>query len=372
MIFSQRVSCYGAALAISLGIVGCTQTATQQNQGTNEAVPTADLPQVVATSTVLCDLTKQIAQETANVTCLMSPNQDPHVYTPTPSDRKAIEDADLVLYGGYDYEPTLIRIIKATTTNAPKVAVYEAAVPQPLMGEHHHHEEGTTEATEATGVAAEEDHDHDHGEEAAGHDHGHDHGEEASAELAPDPHVWHNAQNGVQIVATVQENLAKLVPEQAELYQQNATTISQQLSEIDSWIKAQVATIPETNRKLVTTHEALGYYADAYGFELEGAIKGFSTEEKPSAARITSLVEQLKAAEVPTIFVETTTNPKQLETVAKEANITVADKPLYVEGPGGEGTEAPTYQAMLVENTCTIVDGLGGQCDRDSAPVNNS
>lgn len=364
MIKVSRKLSFGAALAMTVGIVGCTQTApTQQGEETGNASPAADLPQVVATSTVLCDLTRQIAQETVALTCLMSPDQDPHVYTPTPSDRKAIEDADLVLYGGYNYEPSLIKIIEATTTNAPKVAVYETAVAKPLMGEEHHHGEA---------AAGDHDHaeaDHDHAEEAGAADHDH---AEAAGELVADPHVWHNAQNGVQLVSVVQENLAKLVPDQATLYQQNAETVSQQLTEIDSWIKTQVATIPEANRKLVTTHEALGYYADAYGFELEGAIEGISTEEKPSSARLTELVDQLKAAEVPAIFVETTTNPKQLETVAKEANVKIAEQPLYIEGPGGEGTPAPTYQAMLVENTCTIVNELGGKCNRAAAPVNES
>jgi manganese/iron transport system substrate-binding protein len=354
--FSRRFS-FGAALAITTGIVACTQTApTQQNEQTSNPSPTTDLPQVVATSTVLCDLTRQIAQETVAVTCLMPPDQDPHVYTPTPSDRKAIEDADLILYGGYNYEPSLIKIIEATTTNAPKVAVYEEAVAKPLMGEHHH-------AEEAAGAD-----DHDHAEETASADDP-DHAEETAGELVPDPHVWHNAQNGVQLTEVIEENLAKLAPDQATLYQQNSAALSQQLSEIDGWIKTQVATIPEANRKLVTTHEALGYYADAYGFELEGAIEGISTEEKPSAARLTELVDQLKAAEVPAIFVETTTAPKQLETVAREANIKIAEQPLFIEGPGGEGTPAPTYQAMLIENTCTIVDELGGKCDRATAPV---
>jgi manganese/iron transport system substrate-binding protein len=383
MKFSKVQLSYATTLMLAISVIGCTQT-SQTAQSTNRnaadsdapAATSDDLPQVVATSTVLCDLTKQIAQETVAVTCLMQPDQDPHVYTPTPSDRKAIEDADLVLYGGYNYEPGLIKIISATQTPAPKVAVYEEAVPNPLMGEPHDHDH-------EAGAEADADHDHDHdpdheAETAAGEtdaDHDHDHEAETAAATegqVPDPHVWHDAQNGAEIVTVVSENLAQLVPDQADFYQQNAQALSQELSQLDDWIKTQVATVPEANRKLVTTHEALGYYANAYGFELEGAIEGLSTEERPSAARLTSLVEQLKAAEVPAIFVETTTNPKLLETVAKEANVEVASQPLFIEGPGGEGTPAATYQTMLTTNTCTIVESLGGKCDLSAIAKPNS
>lgn len=334
-------------LIATASLVGCAQT---PQQGENAANQAPELPQVVATSMVLCDLTQQIAQATVALTCLMPANQDPHTYSPTPSDRKAIENADLVLYGGYSSEPGLIKLIEATNTDAAKIAVYEAAVPSPLMGEEHHHEEGA---------------DHEGADQEAETAEAH----EAAGERVADPHVWHDAKNGVQIVAVIQENLTKLIPDQATRYQQNATALSQQLTQIDSWIKTQVATIPEANRKLVTTHEALGYYANAYGFELEGAIEGVSTEAKPSAARVSTLVDQLKAAEVPAIFVETTTNPKLLETVAQEANVKVAEPPLYIEGPGGENTTAPTYQTMLTANTCTVVNALGGKCDQSTAPA---
>lgn len=356
MKFSKVQLGYATTLLLAISVIGCTQTAQTTQPTDGSAVDattdsTADRPQVVATSTVLCDLTQQIAQETIALTCLMSPSQDPHVYTPTPSDRKAIEDADLVLYGGYGYEPGLIKIIGATQTPAPKVAVYEAAVPNPLMGEGEHEHEADADHEAETAAGTDADHEHE-AETAAG-----------TEEQVPDPHIWHSAQNGSEIVTVVSEHLAKLVPNQAGVYQQNAEALSQQLVQIDDWIKTQVATVPAENRKLVTTHEALGYYADAYGFELEGAIEGLSTEEKPSAARLTSLVNQLKTAEVPAIFVETTANPKLLEMVAKEANVKVASQPLFIEGPGDQGTPASTYQTMLTTNTCTIVASLGGKCD---------
>ncbi|GAB4227629.1 MAG: hypothetical protein Kow00121_56400 [Elainellaceae cyanobacterium] len=379
-------------LAVAVGFTGCapgvqnadvSPNAESANAGSANtgSANAADRPQIVATSSVLCDLTRQIAQDTVALTCLLQPNQDPHVYEPAPSDRRAIEDADLVLYGGYGYEPSLDKIIEATSTDSPKVAVFEAAVPNPLLGEAHNHEHGhdheadTEQSQEAIAL---EDHadDHDHAEEEAGGataasaDADHDHSDETVAEgEVPDPHIWHNAQHGSKIAETIAQQLAGVAPEHAEQYQQNAAAIASELTQLDSWIKTQVATVPQSSRQLITTHDSFQYFADAYGFEIKGALEGLSTEQRPSAARLTELVETVKEAGVAAIFAETTTNRSLIETVAKDADVAVAEQPLYVEGPGGDDTSAPTYQHMFVANTCTVVNALGGECDEASAPV---
>lgn len=364
-------------LAATIAVSGCTSPSNQtgSNQtGSNQtgaseisgdetaSAPTADRPQVVATSSVLCDLTRQLAQDTVELNCLLQPNQDPHSYEPTPSDRKAIEDADLVVYGGYNYEPSLIQMINATTTSAPKMAVFEAAVTNPLLGEAHDH----AHEDEAQG----DEHNDEHGDSHSD-DHGHD--DEVSAQEnggdAPDPHVWHNPDHGTAIVTILQDQLQQLSPNHADQYQQNAEAIIAELNQIDQWIITQVATVPESQRQLVTPHDSFQYFADAYGFTVKGALEGLSTDQRPSAARLTELVETVKESGVTTIFAETTTNRNLIETVAKDANVTVADQPLFVEGPGGDDTPATTYQLMLVSNTCTVVNGLGGQCEVGSAPV---
>lgn len=131
---------------------------------------------------------------------------------------------------------------------------------------------------------------------------------------------------------------------------------------MDAWIKEQIATIPAEKRKLVTTHDALSYYADAYGLEVVGALKGVTTEEQPTAGRIAELVSEIKTVGVPTIFAETTINPKLMETVAREANVKISDKELYSDGLGAPGSGADTYEGMLKTNTCAIASGLGGNC----------
>lgn len=373
-----------AALAFAVGVAGCTPPETSeqtQEDTTATAEPAADRPQVVATSSVLCDLTQQIAEETVALTCLIQPNQDPHLYEATPSDRRAIEDADLVLYGGYAYETALIRIINATDTPAPKVAVFEEAVSTPLMGEPHDHEHGHDEEHGHAGEHSHDDEhshadDHDHAEEAeqggtavavAEDDHDHDHAD-ASGEV-PDPHIWHSAANGARIAEVIRDNLEAVSPENAALYQQNAETVVAELNQIDEWIREQVVTVPEPQRRLVTPHDSLQYFANAYGFTVEGALEGLSTEQRPSAARMSELVDVVREAEVPAIFAEATTNRNLIESIANDANVTVAEQPLYVEGPGGEDSLAPNYQSMLIANTCNIVDSLGGQCDASAVTV---
>ena len=357
-------------LAATIAMSGCASPSVNEPAGSTgetsasdtSTTAATDRPQVVATSSVLCDLTRQLAQDTVALTCLLQPNQDPHAYEPTPSDRKALEDADLVVYGGYNYETSLIQMINATTTPAPKVAVFEAAVTNPLLGEAHDH----AHEDEAQG----DEHNDEHGDSHSD-DHGHD--DEGSAQEnggeAPDPHVWHNPDHGTAIVTILQDQLQQLSPNDAEQYQQNAEAITAELNQIDQWMTTQVATVPATQRQLVTPHDSFQYFADAYGFTVKGALEGLSTDQRPSAARLAELVETVKEAGVTTIFAEATTNRNLIETVAKDADVTVADQPLYVEGPGGDDTPATTYQLMLVSNTCTVVNALGGRCETESAPV---
>jgi manganese/iron transport system substrate-binding protein len=320
-----------AIVAIALGLAGCSQKPPASNPVAE--TPATNLPKVVATTGVICDITKEIAASSIDTICLIKPGDDPHAYQTKPEDRKAIETANLILYAGYDHEPTIIKLIQSTTNSAPKIAVHQLAVPKPLMGEHEHEAEHKTAAKP-----------------------------HEAEEKVPDPHVWHNPQNGIRMVEVIRDELKKVAPNNAEIYTTNSAKLIADLQKLDTWIKAQIATIPQAKRKLVTTHDALSYYANAYGFEVAGALQGVTTEEQPTAARIAELSSEIKTAGVPTIFVETTTNPKLMETVAREANVKISDKELYSDELGAPGSGADTYEGMLKSNTCTIVSGLGGNC----------
>lgn len=345
-------------LMTAAGLIGCSQSAP--NQATEPAA--VNPVSVVATNSVLCDLTRQLAEDTVDLTCLMAPGQDPHTYQSKPSDRQALDQAELVFYGGYNAEPSLDRSVAASSATGPKVAVYEAAVPEPLMAEVHVHD--GHEHNEPEGSShAEDDHDHDHPEVEATTESA----SEPDLDLAADPHIWHSAANNVEIVDVISRNLQQVNPQEASRYQENADRLTAEFQAIHGWIQTQVDTVPTDNRELVTPHAAFNYYADAYGLQVKGALSGLSTEEKPTASQVSSLVEQVKMAEVPAVFAETSTSPDLIQTVAKEAGVIVPDQPLHVEGPTGD-SQAPTLQAMLVANTCTIVNALGGTCDPATAP----
>jgi manganese/iron transport system substrate-binding protein len=304
-------------------ITGCTpnsQQAGDTSSPTASAAPaatTSSSPKVVVTNTVLCDLTKQIAGNTVDVVCILAAGSDAHVYKLTPEARQSIETGKLVLYGGYDFEPELIKAIKATSNPAPKIAVHEVAVPQPQTFE----EDGKS---------------------------------------TTDPHVWHNAQNGIKIAKTIGTNLEKLVPAQAAIYQQNTQKLTAELGQLDTWMKSQIDTIPAAKKTLFTTHDALGYYSKAYGIPID-ALEGLSTDEKPNAARAKEMVGKIKKAQVPTIFAELTLNPKLITAIAQEAKVKVAAQEIYADGLGAVASPGGTYQKMLIANTKTIVEGLGGK-----------
>ncbi len=334
------------AIAIATGISACTippqpETNTAPTNSASTSTPTQALPLVVATNSVICDLASQIAADTINLKCLIEAGTDPHIYQPKPDDRKAIDSAQLLLYSGYNFESSLIKLITTSSNTAPKIAISEIAIPNPLIAED-------------------------------GHDHSHEHDHEGKSEQnkpsaantekeSADPHVWNNAQNGIKIVQAISNSLSKLRPDQAQVYASNTVKLVSELEQIDIWIKAQIATIPAGSRKLVTTHDALGYYAQAYGITIEGALNGISTDEQPTAARVKELVDRIQSSQVPTIFTETSINPKLISTVAKEAKVKVSERDLFADGLGAKGSEAETYTRMLIANTRTIVEGLGGK-----------
>lgn len=274
---------------------------------------------MVASSSVLCDMTEQIAGNSVDLTCLIDFNQDPHTYEGTPSDRLAIERANLVVYGGLNFEPAIIRMVGATRTPAPKIPVHERAV---------------------TGLLQ----------------------LQKQGETVDDPHVWHDVENGIRMVQILTSALSKLEPDRAADYAQQSQALNAELRRLDTWIAAQIRTIPANRRQLITTHDAFGYYSRAYGLNIAGTLLGLTTEEEPTAARVRQLIAAIRAAGVPTVFAELTSNDRVLRSVAAEAEVEISQNVLIADGIGAKGTPEGSYQGMLVYNTCTIVTGLGGQC----------
>ncbi|MFY7804382.1 MAG: metal ABC transporter substrate-binding protein [Limnoraphis robusta] len=296
----------GILLGTLLG--SCTQNTTNS--------PNTDKLQVVSTSTIIADLTETIGGDEIEHQGILEAGADPHVYEPVPQDSIAFEKADLIFYNGYNLEPGLIKLMNAAGVGAKKVAVGEIA--SPLEMEY----QGRTE---------------------------------------PDPHVWGNVENVIIMVNTIRDNLIEISPEDREIFTKNAAKLTQELQQLDSWIEQQIATIPENQRKLVTTHDAFQYYARAYGLEITGTLIGISTEEQPSAQTVSKLADSIRKSKVPAIFAETTINPKLITTVAEEAGVKLAENELYSDSIGAPGSDGDSYIKMLVSNTETIVNALGGK-----------
>lgn len=288
-------------------------------------------PKVVASHSILCDFVKTIAQDTINLTCLIAPNQSVHAYRPTPSDKKAIEQAQLILYGGYEFEPSIIKLIEASKTDAVKIPVHEVVVTKPIMTKLHHEEENVST-------------------------------EEKEEQLEPDPHIWHNAWNAEKMVESIQSQLIALNPTQAALYLKNGTALTEKLTDLNAWINEQIATIAEGKRILVTTHDSLNYYIQAYQLEGYQTLQGLSTEESPTATRLKDLVIEIRQKHIPTIFAETTANDRVINSIAREAQVKVSTQKIYTDSLGEAGTPAGTYIGMMESNTCAIAVGLGGKC----------
>ena len=321
---------------VSLVILGCVAGLNScSTNNSNNIAQAQGKPNIVASHNILCDLIATIAEDTIDLTCLIDSNQNPHTYRPTPSQGKAIEEAQLILYGGYQLEPQIVELIQATETSAAKIPVYEQVVTEPIQSAESHSEESHSEESHS-----EENH------------------QEKTEELQPDPHVWLNVENTVKMAKLIQPILLQLNPEAAEQYLQNTTTLTETLWQLDTWIDEQIATIPEGKRVLVTTHDSFNYYVQAYYLEDYQTLQGLSSESSPTASQVKKLATEIEQTGVQTIFVESTTGDRVMQNVARTANVELSPDKLYADGLG----EATNYIEMMSHNTCTIVNGLGGKC----------
>ncbi len=308
-----------------------------------EAPATADQTplRIVATYSILGDLVRNIAGENVELVTLVGPGGDAHVYEPAPRDSVALAEADLLVENGLEFEEWLDALYSASGSQATRV-VASSTIASLLEGEGHSDEH-------ADEAHADEAHaDEAHADEA--------HADEAHGEY--DPHVWHDPTNVMAMVEVIRDALMAADPTNAALYTANAEAYMAELTELDGFIEAQVAELPAERRKLVTTHDTFGYFAERYGFEVIGTALGVSTEASdPSAGAIAELVKVIRAAGVPAIFTENVANLQIMETIANEAGVTLASD-LYTDALGEPGSPGATYLEMMRYNVTVIVQAL--------------
>jgi ABC-type Zn uptake system ZnuABC Zn-binding protein ZnuA len=243
----------------------------------------------------------------------MAPNADPHDYEPRPRDIGALGEADLVVRSGGDLDGWLTDALESAGGAAESLTLMDSV-------------------------------------DAAG----------------DDPHWWHDPRNAQKAVAAIGAKLAELDPAGRATYERGAAAYVAQLDDLDGAIERCIGAIPAERRKLVTSHDALGYYARRYDLEVIGTvIASLSTSGQASAGEAAALVETIREAGVPVIFAETSVNPKVEQAIAREAGARMGD-PLFADGLGPAGSKGATYLDAMRSNTLAIARGLGGQaagCD---------
>ncbi|MFG1706616.1 metal ABC transporter substrate-binding protein [Nonomuraea sp. M3C6] len=302
----------GAAILALLASAACGGTAVPATQAQATIA-------VVATTTQVADMARQVGGDAVRVTQLLKPNVDPHHFDPSPADLQSLATAQVVVENGVGFEPWLDEAVASAGYNGPV-------------------------ADTSQGVTLRE------GQE------GHEHGQH-------DPHIWHSAVNAKIMVANIEKAFAQADPAHAAAYAQRRKAYEAEFDRLDGWIKQRIATIPEANRKIVTNHDAFGYYLDRYGLTFVGAIiPSFDTSAEVTGKDLADLVAAVQKAGVRAIFSESTLPPKTAQALATEAGVKVVggENSLYGDSLGPAGTGADSYLGMMRHNTEVIVGALGG------------
>jgi ABC-type Zn uptake system ZnuABC Zn-binding protein ZnuA len=282
---------------------------------------------VLASTTFLADIAQHVAGDRLTVESLLPTGADPHAYQPTPQDAAKIADSRLLIVNGVEYEHFLEALLENSGEKQLVITASDGLEPR--------------EAEELEGE--------EHAEEAeAGEGHGHE---------AGDPHMWLDPNNVIVYVENIREGLTHFDPDGAAVYQANADAYVAELQSLDSWIVQQVSQIPQEKRLLVTNHEAMGYFAERYGFTVAGTvIESFSSGASPSAGQMADLIEQIKSSGAPAIFLDASDNELLAEQIAAETGVRVVTD-LHLESLT-DGAPAATYIDMMKHNVTLIVEAL--------------
>jgi zinc/manganese transport system substrate-binding protein len=271
----------------------------------------AEKLKAVASFSILADLVKQVGGDHVDVTAIVGPDGDAHVFQPSPLDAKAVADARLVVINGLGLEGWMARLIQSSGTKAPVVVASKGV--RPLQGE----------------------------------------GEEKGK---ADPHAWQSIANAKIYVANIRDGLIAVDPQDKADFEKNAKDYLAKLDQLETEVKAAIASIPPKNRKIITTHDAFGYFARAYGMTFI-APQGVSTETEPSAKDVAKIIRQVKAQHVPAVFLENISDDRLMQQIARETGAKTGDK-LYSDALSKPGAGAATYVGMMHNNIAAFTKAL--------------
>jgi zinc/manganese transport system substrate-binding protein len=263
---------------------------------------------VVASFSIVADFVKNVGGDRVDVTTLVGPNSDAHVYSPTPADAKKIADAKLIIVNGLGFEGWLPRLVQSSGGKAKVVTATDGIAPLRL-------------------------------------------GNDA------DPHAWQSVGNAKIYVANIRSALSAADPASTERYRSNADAYLAKLDALEREVHDAVAKLSPARRKVISTHNAFGYFAAAYGIEFIAPL-GVSTESEPSARDIAKIITQVKQAKIPAVFLENVSDPRLMQRISAETGAKVGGT-LYSDGLTGEKGDVPTYIDMVRHNIKALTRALG-------------
>lgn len=264
---------------------------------------------VIASFSILGDMVKNVGGHRVEVTTLVGPNGDAHVYEPTPTAAKAVSQADLVVVNGLGMEGWMDRLIKTSGYRGPVVVATKGIKPREMTAQ-----------------------------------------EEPGAKPAHkiDPHAWQNLANGRIYVDNIAQGLSSVDPAGAAIYQANAAAYQARLADLDQWVKTEFAAIPKAKRRLITSHDAFGYLGAAYGLTILSPM-GVSTESEPSAGGVAQLIRQIRKEKITAVFIENVSDPRLVQQIGQESGVTLGGE-LYSDALSKPDGPAPTYMDMFKNN----------------------
>lgn len=285
---------------------------------------------VVASTTMVGDVVRQVGGDYIDLTVLFPVGADPHTFEPRPQDAAAIADAQIVFLNGFELEHALNPVIESSATG--HVVEVSEGIESNYFSEAEIHEADELQHEEEEGVPS-----HDHS--------------------GVDPHTWMDPNLVTHWVATIATTLSETDPQNAAIYKSNADAYAKQLIELDAWIRAEVEKIPPENRKLVTDHENMGYFIQRYGFSLSGLIvDSLSTNASTSAQDLAALEDNIKSQNVKAIFIGSSVNPSLAEQISHDTGVQVVT--VKTESLGEDGSDTATYILYMKTLVTAIVNGL--------------
>mgnify|MGYP000734179122 CR=1 FL=1 len=273
----------------------------------------ASLPKIVATTTIIEDITNKIGGDKVDVVSLVPIGGDPHLYEPIPQDAITISKAQLILVNGLTLEGWLTEFIDNSGTKAIMINTTTGITPI----------QSSTYAN------------------------------------SPDPHAWMDAENGIIYAENIKNALSEIDQENQAFYQANFDAYKKELETLDQKMKDLIQSIPDEKRVLITSHDAFQYYGRKYGIRLE-SILGTSTDSEAQTSDINRLYKVIRESKVPAIFIESTINPQTMKQIAKDTKVKIGAK-LYADSLGEPDSPGGSYTGMLLTNTENIVNGLLGK-----------